>query len=86
MEVNNHFVQVTTTEGEMKKKLLRDDFDKNKVLSDKQRCSIITSDGRRIDDVKRIDLVFLDKQGFSVKNYVFKTPEGELIVSPNCVN
>lgn len=79
--VDNHYLELTLADGTVTKKVLRTSFDTSKVLSEAQEFDVITDRGDRVtkatvEDLKRV----------TVAKYVFKTPNGEIEVSPNCVN
>lgn len=79
--VDNHFLELTLSDGSVVKKVLRNSFDSSKVLSDLQEFDLITD---RWDKVSKATVD--DLQRVSVRKYVFQTPDGEIEVDFNCIN
>jgi len=79
--VDNHFLELTLSDGTVAKKVLRNSFDTSKVLSELQEFDLITD---RWDKVTKATVD--DLQRVSVRKYIFKYEDGEIEVDFNCIN
>lgn len=79
--VDNHFLELTLSDGSVVKKVLRNSFDASKTLSELQEFDLITDRWDRVTKATVDDL-----QRVSVRKYVFQTPDGEIEVDFNCIN
>jgi hypothetical protein len=79
--VDNHFLELTLSDGTVVKKVLRNSFDTSKVLSELQEFDLITD---RWDKVTKATVD--DLQRVSVRKYIFKYEDGEIEVDFNCIN
>lgn len=79
--IDNHFLEVTLSDGTVAKKVLRTSFDTSKTLSELQEFDLITD---RWDKVTKATVD--DLQRVKVSKYIFQTPDGEIEVDFNCIN
>lgn len=79
--IDNHFLELTLSDGSVVKKVLRNSFDASKVLSELQEFDLITD---RWDKVTKATVD--DLQRVKVSKYIFKHWDEEIQVDFNCIN
>ena len=79
--IDNHFLELTLSNGNVVKKVLRNSFDSSKTLSEEKEFDIITDRWDKISKATSDDL----QRSIGIKR-IFHTEDGDIEVDFNCVN
>jgi hypothetical protein len=79
--IDNHYLELTLSNGQVVKKVLRNSFDTSKTLSEEKEFDVITDRWDKVSKATSDDL----QRTVGVKR-IFQTEDWEIEVDFNCVN